>query len=483
MAGFLHTRGATGRGINVDASGALLTTLNPADRFIYSYGVTGHPLCVDGEGNLCISVGSGLSTPSGTLLSTGSGVPVLINGASIRSLIGTSGINVTSDGNQINIGLDSNIQANSSGTFFQGAAGAGTPALTPVYHDFASDTFLPATASDVAKLGWGVVLTNGTIGPGILEIATQGTFISPGHGLGSGFKFVGSTPGTLVDSDVGLDVSNPILYVQNADTIHVLPWRAAAGSGTAADGMAISFSDTTSSALTVGTPVYYDQVSSTYVPAAASGVGTLGWGLVVEAAGTAAKIGTAGAFDIPGHGLPNGFLYVGDTAGTLTTADTGTFSNPIAYVQNANRLHVLPWRAASSGTVSTGVTASGTATASNIGAGSGIFAQKVVGDLQFKSLIAGTNITFDGTGTDLTINSTASGTATSRIEDDLTGSIDGVLMAFTLSNTPLAGTIDVFRNGVKQRAGAGNDYTVTGTTLTTNFLPFVGTTLEAIYQI
>lgn len=45
-------------------------------------------------------------------------------------------------------------------------------------------------------------------------------------------------------------------------------------------------------------------------------------------------------------------------------------------------------------------------TASNLGAGEGIFAQKVGVDLQFKSLVAGSNITLTPTATEITIAST-----------------------------------------------------------------------------
>ena len=48
-------------------------------------------------------------------------------------------------------------------------------------------------------------------------------------------------------------------------------------------------------------------------------------------------------------------------------------------------------------------------TASNIGAGEGVFAQKTSEDLEFKSLVAGTNVTLSSNGTEITINSTASG--------------------------------------------------------------------------
>ena len=50
-------------------------------------------------------------------------------------------------------------------------------------------------------------------------------------------------------------------------------------------------------------------------------------------------------------------------------------------------------------------------TASNVGTGEGVFAQKVGVDLQFKSLIAGTNITLSSDGTSITISSTDTGEA------------------------------------------------------------------------
>lgn len=47
-------------------------------------------------------------------------------------------------------------------------------------------------------------------------------------------------------------------------------------------------------------------------------------------------------------------------------------------------------------------------TASNLGAGNGVFSSKVGVDFQFKSLIAGSNVTIGSSGTALTINATAS---------------------------------------------------------------------------
>lgn len=54
-------------------------------------------------------------------------------------------------------------------------------------------------------------------------------------------------------------------------------------------------------------------------------------------------------------------------------------------------------------------------TASNLGAGQPVFAQKSGVDLQFRSLVAGTNITITSGATELTINSSGGGGGSSRI--------------------------------------------------------------------
>ena len=47
-----------------------------------------------------------------------------------------------------------------------------------------------------------------------------------------------------------------------------------------------------------------------------------------------------------------------------------------------------------------------------------------------------------------------------------TGSIDDSNVTFTLAHTPVTGSVDVFLNGVLQDPGAGNDYTISGSTIT-----------------
>jgi hypothetical protein len=63
-----------------------------------------------------------------------------------------------------------------------------------------------------------------------------------------------------------------------------------------------------------------------------------------------------------------------------------------------------------------------------------------------------------------------------------TGTINGSNTTFTLANTPISGTEMVFLNGVLQDAGAGNDYTISGTTITMLSAPLSGDKIRASYQ-
>lgn len=61
------------------------------------------------------------------------------------------------------------------------------------------------------------------------------------------------------------------------------------------------------------------------------------------------------------------------------------------------------------------------------------------------------------------------------------GFVDGANAAFTLANTPKVNTEDVFVNGVLQEGGAGNDYTISGATITMLFALQPGDKLRVSY--
>lgn len=63
------------------------------------------------------------------------------------------------------------------------------------------------------------------------------------------------------------------------------------------------------------------------------------------------------------------------------------------------------------------------------------------------------------------------------------GIINGTNAVFTLSNTPTANTEQVFLNGILQNVGAGNDYTISGNTITFAIPPIVTDVILVNYTI
>lgn len=82
------------------------------------------------------------------------------------------------------------------------------------------------------------------------------------------------------------------------------------------------------------------------------------------------------------------------------------------------------------------------------------------------TLTAGAGITVTNGNGSITIATTAF-TSTNFVTREIpSGTINGSNATFTLANTPTAGTEEVFVNGILQNVGAGNDYTITGATIT-----------------
>lgn len=75
--------------------------------------------------------------------------------------------------------------------------------------------------------------------------------------------------------------------------------------------------------------------------------------------------------------------------------------------------------------------------------------------------------------------------ASSIIESETpAGTIDGTNVTFTLANAPVAGTLKLYKNGMRQNAGAGNDYTLATNTITflAGNIPQTGDVLLADYR-
>ena len=63
----------------------------------------------------------------------------------------------------------------------------------------------------------------------------------------------------------------------------------------------------------------------------------------------------------------------------------------------------------------------------------------------------------------------------------VSGTIDGVNTIFTLPSSPSSVSLQLFKNGMLQLEGVGNDYTLSGNQLTLTPAPSVGDTLVAYF--
>ncbi len=86
-----------------------------------------------------------------------------------------------------------------------------------------------------------------------------------------------------------------------------------------------------------------------------------------------------------------------------------------------------------------------------------------------------------GTGS-VTLGSTIMRTAGFVDRETPSGSVNGANTTFTLANTPIAGSEHAYLNGLLQDPGAGNDYTISGVTITYLTAPLTGDKLRVSYR-
>lgn len=63
------------------------------------------------------------------------------------------------------------------------------------------------------------------------------------------------------------------------------------------------------------------------------------------------------------------------------------------------------------------------------------------------------------------------------------GTVDSSNTEFTLANTPVIGTVEVYLNGLLQVPGTGNDYTISGTGISFSKAPRTGSDILVSYAI
>ena len=82
----------------------------------------------------------------------------------------------------------------------------------------------------------------------------------------------------------------------------------------------------------------------------------------------------------------------------------------------------------------------------------------------------------------LAANAAAAANPTFVTREAVSGTKNGVNAVFTLANTPIAGSEMIFLNGLLLNPGAGNDYTISGNTITMLTIPVSSDILFATYR-
>lgn len=91
--------------------------------------------------------------------------------------------------------------------------------------------------------------------------------------------------------------------------------------------------------------------------------------------------------------------------------------------------------------------------------------------------------TLGTTAITFTLDASAGLTASNFVDKETpSGTINGSNTGFTLANTPTAGTEHLYLNGLLQESGSGNDYEISGASITMTTAPVSGDKLRASYR-
>jgi hypothetical protein len=200
---------------------------------------------------------------------------------------------------------------------------------------------------------------------------------------------------------------------------------------------------------------------------------------------------------LPTTGVPAGAQYtiINESSGnvsiqssganailTLTGSASAPFSAAVFTAKVATPTTAANWSYAQ---YATG-TASGTVTSVSVATANG-FAGTVATATSTPAITLTTSVTGVLKGNGTAISAATAGTDYMAPSDFITretpsGTVNGSTTSFGLANTPISGTEMVFLNGVLQEPGAGNDYTISGATITYLTAPVTGDRIRVTYQ-
>jgi hypothetical protein len=390
-------------------------------------------------------------TPGTAIGITNAAGSITINNTGVTSAIGTT--------NQVNVSA---------------ATGAVTFSLPQNIHTAATPTFA------------GVILTGGTVAVSTLLVNATQTWNAGAVTFNAELINITDTASATASSFVSYQIAGTPKWVIRKDgavttgiwngTIITAPFGGT-GFGTYAVGD-ILYADTTTSLAKLADIATGNVLLSGGVSTAPS------WGKVSLTAAISgilpiANGGTNSSTALSGSSImvSNGTSIIQGGAGTSTQVLHGNAAGVPTYgavVLTTDVSGILPV-----GNGGTGISTTPTNGQIPIGNGTNYVAAAITGSATINVANAAGSITLS-----VVTGSTGVMTAANFIIEEVpTGTVDGTNPTFTLANTPLTGSQRVFVNGIRNKAGAGNDYTISGSTITflTGAIPQTGDTIIVDY--
>ena len=152
----------------------------------------------------------------------------------------------------------------------------------------------------------------------------------------------------IVSPSAGLEIYN--IDTNTPEFYNGVTWVQSGGTGTSFQITSVGHGRAIGCPLS---PVYFD--GTNWVDAAANATATLATHVITKVVDAdTLEISQSGRFSCNAHGLTSGLHYYTGNTGGLSTTPADSFNNPVLLVENSNTVHIMPYRASTTASVTVG---------------------------------------------------------------------------------------------------------------------------------